>query len=355
MRRLAALGVATLASVGCGGMANTTSATLPRCNAAATMTALYDGSTSGPVGGLFLWNEHVLFSSSLGLFSVPLAGGSLVPIASGATGLGIVGNTLYYSATVSGPPDAQGRQMTTIALFSTEFSGIGIGGVDVGSGTLVLDHFTAGAVASDGTALYVSGNGLGSVLKLAPSGSTPMTMTLGETLDVRALAVDAAYLYAAVQDLATAQGAIVRVPKGGGSVARLVTLAGLPDSLAVDEHALYWIEWPPAGTFGNSHIARSDLSGRNESALVNDGTSSQFALALGPAHVYFLGDVLARVPKAGGPKETVATSVSEAGLLNVSGGDVVWVEHFNRALSSGDPTSIEALCAGGTPPAAQSP
>jgi hypothetical protein len=38
--------------------------------------------------------------------------------------------------------------------------------------------------------------------------------------------------------------------------------------------------------------------------------------------------------------------LSGAGLLQVSGADVVWVNNESRALSSTAPTPIEALCAG---------
>ena len=139
----------------------------------------------------------------------------------------------------------------------------------------------------------------------------------------------------------------------GGPTDRLLTLPGYPDNLLVDDQALYWIDQPAVGTFGNTRVVRADLDGQNETPLVDDSNSvgSPTEIALGPSDLYFTSDsLLARLPKAGGAIETIATDLSGAGLLQISGADVVWVDNYSRALSSTSPTPIEALCAGSPAP-----
>ena len=190
----------------------------------------------------------------------------------------------------------------------------------------------------------------GGVLKITPPSTIPVSLTFDGTFSIRSLAVDATYLYAAVGDLSTSpgNGLIVRMPKSdaGGTTDRLLTLPGFPDDLLVDGQGLYWIDQPAVGTFGNSRIVRADLDGSNETPLVDgsNSTDSPGQIALGPSDLYFTTGSLARVPKAGGTIETIATDLSGAGLLQVSGADVVWVDNYNRALSSTSPTPIEALC-----------
>jgi hypothetical protein len=327
------------------------------CNAPSGETALFDDTSGGPVGRLFLLGEQVFFSSTTGLSSVPLSGGSVTAIASAATGVAMVGSTLYYVGEHPvGVPDAQGKQSSATGLYATLSGGPIDGGTsDGGVSTLVQDDFSVGSVVTDNNSLFVAGAGLGTVLKVTPPSTSPVSLTFGGSLSIRALAVDATYLYAAVEDLTTqpGSGAIVRMPKSGGATERVLTLAGFPDALVVDDKALYWIDQPPVGTFGNTRVVRADLDGQNEVALVdasnNDGSVGD--IALGPDYLYFLSEGLARVPKAGGPVAIIVSELTAPGLLQVSGADVVWVDNFYRALSSTALTPIEALCVDGSSPA----
>jgi hypothetical protein len=324
------------------------------CNAPSAEAALFDDASGGPVGGLFLLGEQVFFSSTTGLSSVPLSGGSVTAIAPAATGVAVVGGTLYYVGEHPvGVPDAQGKQSSATGLYATPWGGPIDGGTpDGGVSTLVQDNFSAGSVVTDNDSLYVAGAGLGTVLKATPPSTSPVSLSFAGSLSIRALAVDATYLYAAVEDLTTlpGNGAIVRMPKSGGATERLLTLAGFPDDLVVDDKAFYWIDQPPVGTFGNTRVVRADLDGQNEIALVDASNNggSVGDIALGPDYLYFLSEGLARVPKAGGPVEMIVSELSAPALLQVSGADVVWVDNFYRALSSTALTPIEALCVGGT-------
>jgi hypothetical protein len=331
---------------GCGNApASTPSAEVPTCRAPAARTTLYDGATQGPVGALWITGDQVLYSTSAGLWSVPLAGGATTEIAPAATGVAVVGGTLYYTAEHPvGTADNQGKQSSASALYAAPFAG---GPIDPTTAVLVADNFTAGASTQDGSSLYLAGAGLGSVLKLTPP-DTSVPLTFAGTLEIRALAVDDSHLYAAVEDLSAqpSQGLIVRMPKAGGGTDRLALLPGNPDGLAVDSGDLFWIQEPPSGTFGNSTIVRSNLAGQNVATLVDGSDASASDLALGPADLYFTAGMLERIGKQGGSVEPLTPALAAAGFLQVSGGDVVWVDNATRALSSTAPTTIETMCPG---------
>jgi len=325
----------------------------PACHAPSTETTLFEDTTGEVVGGLFVFGSRVFFSWSSGLSSIPLGGGPATAIATGTSGVALVAGTLYTTADHPiGTPSSDGKQSSAPALYATPFGGVSPDAGASGASLLIQDNFVAGPTATDGASLYVASGASGTVLKLTPPSTTPVTLTFEGTFSIRSIAVDATYLYAAVGDLTSSpgNGVIVRMPKSdaGGPTDRLLTLPGFPDDLLVDDQALYWIDEPAVGTFGNSRIVRADLDGRNEIALVDGSNSvdSPGEIALGPSDLYFTTESLAHLPKAGGAIETLATGLSGAGLLQVSGADVVWVDNYNRALSSTAPTPIEALCAG---------
>jgi hypothetical protein len=90
------------------------------CNAPSAEATLFDDASGGPVGGLFLLGGQVFFSSTTGLSSVPLSGGSVTVMAPAASGVAIVGGTLYYVGEHPvGVPDAQGKQSSAPALYAT--------------------------------------------------------------------------------------------------------------------------------------------------------------------------------------------------------------------------------------------
>ncbi len=317
----------------------------PACRAPAGRTTLDDGASDGPVGWTWISGDQVLYSTtSAGIRSVPLAGGAATEIAPAASGVGVVAGMLYYTAEhAAGPPSSDGRQSSAVALYAAPFTG---GPIDASAGALIADNFSALATATDGASLYVAAAG-GSILRLTPPDPSPVTLTLDGTLAVRALAADGQFLYAAVGDLSNApgDGLIVRMPKTGGPTDRLTPPAGFPDGLAVDSGGLYWIQQPPVGTFGNATIRHADLTGGNVTTLVDGKAGSPGVLALGPSHLYFLADELERIGKQGGAVEVLTPALPGAGLLQVSGSDVVWVDNATRALSSTAATTLEVFCA----------
>src|SRR5450631_3561923 len=83
----------------------------PACKAPSTETTLFEDTMGGVVGGLFVFDDRVFFSWSGGLSSVPLGGGPATAIATGVSGVAVVGGTLYTTADHPvGSPGSDGKQ-----------------------------------------------------------------------------------------------------------------------------------------------------------------------------------------------------------------------------------------------------
>ncbi len=335
---------------------------VPACNAPSTEATLFEDTTGGVVGGLFVFDSQVFFSWSGGLSSVPLGGGPATPIATGASGVAIVGGTLYTTSDHPvGAPSSNGKQSSAPALYATPFTGVSPdAGASGGPSILIQDNFVAGPTAADGASLYVASGASNSVLKITPPSTTPVTLAFDGTFSIRALAVDATYLYAAVGDISTSpgNGVIVRMPKvgrAGGPTDRLLTLPGFPDDLLVDGQTLYWIDEPAVGTFGNSRVVRAPISTAGTGSPWSTAATASTARARSrSAHRISYFTTGSSGPCAQGwqgHRDDRHRLERDPGLLQVSRADVVWVDNFSRALSSTSPTPIEALCAGASAPA----
>jgi hypothetical protein len=313
----------------------------PACRAPAGRTTLADG----PIGWTWISGDQVLYSTTDGLWGVPLAGGMPVQIAPGAAGVGVVAGTLYYTAEPpSGAPSSDGRQSSAPALYAAAFTG---GPIDPSAAVLVADNFFTTAVAADQSSLYAASGVAGAIVRLTPSEPAPAMLTLDGTLSINALAADPTYLYAAVSDLSAqpGDGFIARLPKSGGRTERLTAPAGYPEDVAVDATGLYWIQKPPVGSFGNAQLLHASLTGQNVTTLDDGSRGSPSALALGPSALYLLDGALERMGKPGGAVESLTGPLDGAGLLRVSGADVIWVDNAVRALSSAAPVTLEVTCA----------
>jgi hypothetical protein len=304
------------------------------CNAPKTAATLYHGGVTGlaVVGGQAVFVDQALFR-------VPLGGGSPTMLAKvdEAYGLVVGGGFAYFTGSHAvGSVDPQGKQPSESALFSAPITG--------GDPTLVRDQFSWLYAVGDESSVYIAGPATGDILRFTPPSTTPTRLNIGQ-LSIRALTAHGSDLYAAAEDLSNSgapHGAIVRVPKKGGAALKLVVTAGLPDDIAVDDHGIYWIEGPPYGTFGSGRIAGGDLNGGH---VVTLSTTSANAIALDDLYIYFVSDTLSRIPKSGGPAETLAHGLEGPGLLRISGADAIWVDLFTKALSDPRPSALMALCA----------
>jgi hypothetical protein len=198
-------------------------------------------------------------------------------------------------------------------------------------------------LAADDVSAYFVAPGFGELLVFTPPSTTARTID-GGRVAVRALTTHGSAVYIAGQDYSTPagdHGAIVRVAKTGAARVQLLSLAGLPNDIAVDDHAIFWLESSPYGTFDIGHLARADLDGSHPMALAMTDASS---LALDEEYVYFVDDGLHRVPKAGGAEETLVPGLEGASLLRIAGADATWVNLATKALSDARPSELMALC-----------
>jgi hypothetical protein len=331
-QRFSVLMIAALA-VSCGGAGTDGETAALHCNAPKRVTTLYQGG----VTGLAIVGSRAVFVDQA-LFRVSLAGGSPTMLAKvdDAYGLVVAGGFGYFSGSHAvGSVDAQGKQASESALFSAAIAG--------GEASLVRDQFSWLYAAADESSVYIAGPVTGEIFKLTPPSAMSTTLKIGE-LSIRALTAHGPDIYAAAEDLsssAVSHGVIVRVPKKGGAATRVLVTDGLPDDIAVDDHAIYWIEEPPYGTFGSGRIARAGLDGKH---VVTLSTTSANAIALDDRYVYFVSDTLSRIPKDRGTEEALASGLEGPGLLRISGADAVWVDLFTKALSDPRPSSLNAVC-----------
>jgi hypothetical protein len=251
-------------------------------------------------------------------------------------GLTVASGVAYFvSDHRVGDADPSGKQSSDSALYAIP--------LDQGQPTLVRDSFASLSSASDGTSAYFADVDTGKLLVYTPPSLTAAEINLGKA-SLRAITTHAGAVYAAAQDVSTPaanRGVIARVAKGGGTPTALITTAGLPNDIVVDDEAVYWTEEAPFGTFGEGHIARAALDGTNVQMLAMVDAS---ALALDADYVYFLTDSLNRIPKRGGAIEVLAAGLEGPGLLRIVGSDALWVNLASKATSDARESTLQAMC-----------
>ena len=314
--------------------------TLPTCATPAgqVVTLGHEGSVSG----LGAAAGVVVVDTGASILGMPLAGGAATTLAtpSSAHGLWLLGDSLYFTAEdLVGPVDAQGKRQSSAALYQLPRTG--------GQPTLLMQPAPSMEHAAlDADAVYFPSPGsITGVVRFAPASASMTDLRLEGTVTVDALAVDDAYLYAAVQvyapgsDITT--GAIQRVPKAGGPAQTLVANIGHPWSLVVDQGGLYWVEEPPVGQFGNAKIEHAALDGSGVTTVMRGGAN---ALALDANFLYFASDAIGALPRAGGDPTMLATGLQQPGYLTVVGANLVWVNNATRAMSDATPMAVQTTC-----------
>jgi hypothetical protein len=305
------------------------------CHASPMPGTLHEGG----VTGLAIDGDDALFVDGA-LWRIPLAGGSPTKVADVDGAYGLVSAAGFAYLTGEHVTGAAGPKTTSEpALYAVPLDG--------GDPVWVRDQFTLDYAAADAHSVYIAGASNG-VLVYTPPSTDAVTLGLGtNTVSLRALAEHGAYVYAAAEDLSNLDkphGAIQRIAKTGGAAKTLITTDGLPDDLAVDDQGIYWIEEAPYGTFGDGHIARSDLDGKHVESLAGVSASS---IAIDDEYVYFVAEDLSRVPKLGGAVTALVKGLKGPGLLRISGADAVWVDRASKAKSDPTPSSLMAVCTHG--------
>jgi hypothetical protein len=157
----------------------------------------------------------------------------------------------------------------------------------------------------------------GTIMRVAKTGGTPETLASGETDPVE-IAVDGTYVYWA----RSTGGTIVRVPRGGGTIATVATTPNVR-GFAVDTTHAYW-------TYNNGGIggvSRQPLAGGNVEPLVTGVLGIGRTPALDATDVYYSAlTAVAKVPKVGGTGADVpGTSGGITERIVVDAASIYWV------------------------------
>ncbi|HEY4104775.1 MAG TPA: hypothetical protein VGM44_12830 [Polyangiaceae bacterium] len=355
LRAASAFSVALLA--GCAGK-STASDTPASTPAASTAPATNDGDLpclagdsvkslySGVVTGLGISSDQVVITSDR-VLRVPLAGGDAVTLATPESpyGLLLLGDRAYFEASHPDGAPVGAKQPTGETLDSVPVTG--------GDASTALSEDLAPSPfegASDADSMYFPARSASSAVTRFTPPSTRTDLGLsGPSLLINAIAVFGSYVYVAGDDISggggLSNGLIVRVPKSGGDMQRLLTNIGHPWNLTVDASGLYWIQ-DPQQFEGGAQLMHSNLDGTESTNLlwttINPVSVSSFAI--GGDQIYFTeGDVVASIPVAGGPMTTIASGQNSPGMLTAAGQNVVWLAPASQALS--DPTVPQVFTA----------
>jgi hypothetical protein len=282
------------------------------------------------------------------LYTVPLAGGSASPL---ATGIG-----------VPTPNPAISLAVTATSAYWTDAGTYGGCCIQVGTGTLKSVPLGGGTVTTVFTGLDAPGalatDGLNAVwaeswrvAKGPLAGGAAMTLASGIATSMARIAVDASHVYVLDPDF------IKMLPKAGGTVEKLAAARGtIGDSsmtgqdVAVDGTSVYWTS---AGAAGGPTLQKVALAGGAPVTLSVDTTLTNpqdcdWRIALDTQNVYWsagsgqfpVGCKILKVPLNGG---TTTTLVDYAYLADftVDGTNVYFLE-----LGS-NPGSIRQIPVGG--------
>jgi len=157
------------------------------------------------------------------------------------------------------------------------------------------------------------------------AGDPPVVLSSG--LDTPfGLAVDAATVY--FTTLAN-DGAVLAVPKVGGATTAIAPGQVDPESVAVDDGAVYWT------SSGGGFVGRVDKSGANLIELAS-GQSGPSGIALDATHVYWLNyldpGAVSVIAKEGGAPSVLATGGTGFSRIAVGDAGVTWTDFYTSSV-----------------------
>jgi Carboxypeptidase regulatory-like domain len=262
-----------------------------------------------PAAGLALTANAVLFANSgspYTVYSVPLAGGSLMAVATVSTSAGDALNAIYGLSVVGS--NAYWIDPYNHALYTVPFAGGSVSTLATGIGVPTVNAAISLVVTA--TTAYWS-----------EAGTYGGCCIQAET------------------------GTIKSVPLGGGTVSTLFSGLDAPVALTSDGTNAIWAEsW---------RVASAPLAGGVPATLASGISTSMARIAVDASHVYILDDdFIKTLPTAGGTVEKLAASrggIADVSLVNqdiaVDGTSVYWTVKD----IGGGPTVQKVARTGGAP------
>jgi sugar lactone lactonase YvrE len=214
-------------------------------------------------GSSVFWTNQASGTKSGSVVKAPVGGGALVTLASGqgAPDAIAVGETDVYWTDIGGNnavmkvPIAGGKPSVlakatnpwVIAVYGSEvywtdgddiLSAASSGGTAT---TLATGQAFPFDLAVDATDLYwTNASGAGAVLKMPKAGGTPTTLVANSGM--ARLAVDAKSVYFTTPGASSNDGAVVSVPLLGGTTTTLVTGQSTPEAIVLSATSLFWVD-----------------------------------------------------------------------------------------------------------------
>jgi len=160
----------------------------------------------------------------------------------------------------------------------------------------------ATGIAADGTHVFYAFNNtqgaVSGIVRVDPDGSNPLVLVQGQKLQIYDIAIDGGYVYwmATATDFAAgaANGAVLKVPKDGGTIAALSS-AQTPSSassIVIDGQYAYWTNYgtndATTGAYQGGTVARCALPAGCDAkpTVLATGLQHPYGLALDPTTLY---------------------------------------------------------------------
>lgn len=280
-------------------------------------------------GAIAMDAARVYWVAGDAIMSAPIAGGPPATIVSNAghpSAVAVDGANVYWVDTggaVMRVSKGGGSPVTLVPSNAPVGASMGMAVDDA-------DIFWTRGVTKGGSNLS-----LGSVLKVAKTGGTPVTIAKNqETPWGIALTKDAVLWTNYAMWAPGTAGAVKKAPKTGGSVVTIAS-ADHPTSIATDGTNVFWTDW------GKGTVMKAPLDGGAATALVT-GETKPLGIAVDGTHAYWTNcyamngpapcaGTIRKVPKAGGaPVQLASGQVNPFGIV-VDGAHVFWTARGDSA------------------------
>ena len=246
---------------------------------------------------------------------VSIVGGATTHLAAGggAYGVAVDQTSVYYTFGLSSQGGSVGRAPLAPNSYNQTLLAEGQG--------------SGAAVAVDDTSVYWTNGDSGAVMKVPKLGGSATALASGQN-NPEAIALDATSVYWTC----SVGGTVMKVSKLGGSATTLASGQSNPSGIVVDATHVYWTDYMD-GT-----VKKVPLAGGLATTLAS-GQSHPFGIAVDTARVYWVtadeAGTVTCVPLDGGPTTTLAKSQVFPRDIAVDATYVYWTNQGHLAESDG--------------------